>query len=142
MTGSESAAWDVVQETWYGVIKGIRNLEDVSIFPQWAFRIASNKCMDLGRKQKRQEQLNNELTKQRQNESGEKQNDGERTESLRAAIRKLSPESRALLELRYHEDFDISQIAKILNVPEGTVKSRLNRTLEKLKHIVEHNKNE
>jgi len=92
VTGSESAAWDVVQETWYGVIKGIRNLEDVSVFPQWAFRIACNKCMDWGRKQKRQEQLNNELTKQRQNESGEKQNDGERTESLQAAIRKLSPD--------------------------------------------------
>jgi RNA polymerase sigma-70 factor (ECF subfamily) len=142
VTGSESAAWDVVQETWYGIIKGIRKLEDVSVFPQWAFRIANNKCMDWGRKQKRQEQLNNELTKQRQNESSEKQNDYEKAESLQAAIRKLSPDRRALLELRYNEGFDIGQIAEILNVPEGTVKSRLNRTLEKLKYNIERKKNE
>jgi len=142
VTGSESAAWDIVQETWYGIIKGIRKLEDVSVFPQWAFRIASNKCADWGRKQKRQERQNKELIKQGQSESWEMQNDGEKTESLQAAIGKLSPERRALLELRYHESFDINQIAEILNVPEGTVKSRLHRTLEKLKQIVERNKNE
>ena len=142
VTGSESAAWDIVQDTWYGIINGIRKLEDVSVFPQWAFRIASNKCADWGRKKMRKERLDNELTKQKQYESGEKHNDGEKTESLQAAIGKLSPDLRALLELRYHEGFDISQIAEILNVPEGTVKSRLNRTLEKLKQIVERNKNE
>lgn len=72
----------------------------------------------------------------------EKQDDGEKTESLQAAIEKLSPECRALIELRFHEGFDINQIAEILNVPEGTVKSRLNRTLEKLKQIVGRDKNE
>ena len=142
MTGSESAAWDIVQETWFGIIKGIRKLEDVSVFPQWAFRIAGNKCADWGRKQKRRERLDKELTRQGQNESGEKQSDSEKTESLQAAIGKLPPERRALLELRYREGFDISQIAEILKVSEGTVKSRINRTLEKLKHVVERNKNE
>ena len=142
VAGSESAAWDIVQETWYGIIKDIRKLEDASVFPQWAFRIVNNKCVDWGRKQRRRERLNNELIKQGKNESGEKQNDGEKTESLWAAIEMLSTERRALLELRYHEGFDISQIAEILAVPEGTVKSRLNRTLEKLKQVVERNKNE
>jgi RNA polymerase sigma-70 factor (ECF subfamily) len=46
VTSSESAAWDIVQETWFGIIKGIRKLNNVSVFPQWAFRIASNKCAD------------------------------------------------------------------------------------------------
>jgi RNA polymerase sigma-70 factor (ECF subfamily) len=142
VTGSESAAWDIVQETWYGIIKGIRKLEDVSVFPQWAFRIASNKCADWGRKQKRLGRVNNELTKQGQHESNEKRNDSEKNESLQEALRKLSPERRALLELRYHEGFDISRIAEILAVPEGTVKSRLHRTLEKLKQVVERKKNE
>jgi RNA polymerase sigma factor (sigma-70 family) len=142
VTGSESAAWDIVQESWYGIIKGIRRVNDMSVFPQWAFRIASNKCADWWRKKKRQERFDNELTKQRQCESGEKHNYDEKTESLQAVIGKLSPDHRALLELRYHEGFDISQIAEILNVPEGTVKSGLNRTLEKLKQIVERNKNE
>lgn len=142
VTGSESAAWDIVQETWYGVIKGIRRLDDVSVFPRWIFRIANNKCVDRLRKQRRQEQLNKELSSQNQDEAVERQNDDERSESLLYAIDKLSAESRALLELRYHEGFEISQMAEILSVPEGTVKSRLHRTMEKLKQIVERSKNE
>lgn len=137
VTGSESAAWDIVQETWYGIIKGIRKIEDVSVFPRWAFRIANNKCTDWLRRQRRQQQLNNELTKRTKNESNKKQNSDEKTESLRAAIEKLPPDRRALLTLRYHEGFDISQIAEILRVPEGTVKSRLHRTLDQLRKIVE-----
>jgi RNA polymerase sigma-70 factor (ECF subfamily) len=142
VTGSESAAWDIVQETWYGIIKGLRRLDDVSVFPQWAFRIVNNKCADWHRGRRRQSRLDDELTKKRQNESDEKQNAGEKTESLRAAVERLTPERRALLELRYHEGFDIGQIAKILAVPEGTVKSRLSRTLEQLRQIIEYNKNE
>jgi RNA polymerase sigma-70 factor (ECF subfamily) len=137
VTGSESAAWDIVQETWCGIIKGLRKLDDVSVFPQWAFRIASNKCADWWRKQKRQERLNNELVKRDQNESGEKQNGCEKTESLQIAIEKLSPERRALLALRYSEGFDVSQIAEILRISEGTVKSRLHRTVNKLRQLLE-----
>lgn len=137
VTGSESTAWDIVQETWCGIIKGLRKLDDVSVFPQWAFRIASNKCADWGRKQKRQERLNNELVKRGQNESGEKQNGCEKTESLQIAIEKLSPERRALLALRYSEGFDVSQIAEILRIPKGTVKSRLHRTVNELRQLLE-----
>jgi len=137
VTGSESAAWDIVQETWYGIIKGIRKLEDVSVFPRWAFRIVNNKCADWGRGQQQQQQLSNELTKRTKNESEKKQNGNEKTESLWASFKKLSPDRRALLTLRYHEGFDVGQIAEILGVPEGTVKSRLNRTLNQLRQIVE-----
>jgi RNA polymerase sigma-70 factor (ECF subfamily) len=141
VTGSESAAWDIVQEIWYGIIKGIRKLEDVSVFPRWAFRIANNKCTDRLRRQQQQQRLNNELTKLTKNDYDRKQNSDEKTESLWAAIGKLSPHSRALLTLRYLEGFDISQIAEILSVPEGTVKSRLHRTLDQLRQIVERYQN-
>jgi RNA polymerase sigma-70 factor (ECF subfamily) len=136
VTGSEPAAWDIVQETWYGIIKGIRKLEDVSVFPGWAFRIANNKCADWLRKQRLQNRLNNELTKRTKNESNKKQNSDEKTESLRAALEKLSPDRRALLTLRYHEGFDIGQIAEILDIPAGTVKSRLHRTVARLRQIM------
>jgi len=141
VTGSESAAWDIVQETWYGIIKGIRKLEDVSVFPRWAFRIANNKCTDWLRKQRLQNRLNNELTKRTKNESNKKQNSDEKPESLRAAIEKLSPDRRALLTLRYHEGFDINHIAEITGLPQGTVKSRLHRTLDQLRQIVERYQN-
>jgi len=136
LTGSDAAAWDVVQESWVGIIKGIRRLGDAAVFPRWAFRILNNKCADWLRKQQLQSRLNNELKRRTQSESDKDNKAGERTKSLWAAIEKLSPERRALLTLRYSEGFDIGQIAEILDVAEGTVKSRLHRTLEKLRRVM------
>jgi len=136
VTGSETVAWDIVQEAWIGIIKGIRKLDDVAVFPRWAFRILNNKCADWLRKKHLHSQLDNGLLKQAQNKLNKGKQSDERVDSLQTAIEKLSPECRALLTLRYREDFDISQIAEILAVPEGTVKSRLHRTVEKLRQIM------
>jgi RNA polymerase sigma-70 factor (ECF subfamily) len=140
--GSDSAAWDIVQETWVGIIKGIRKLGDAAVFPQWAFRILNNKCADWLRSRVLQSRLDDELSKQTQNESDARQNIDVKSELLPAAITKLSSEQRVLLMLRYHEDFDIGQIAEIVGVPEGTVKSRLHRTLNQLRQMVEHHQND
>jgi RNA polymerase sigma-70 factor (ECF subfamily) len=136
VTGSESAAWDVVQETWFAIVKGLSKLKDSAVFPGWAFRILNNKCTDWLRKQQLQSRLDNHLEKRMQGQPDEKKSSGGKTESLRAAIEKLSPDRRALLTLRYHEGFDIGQIAEILSVPEATVKSRLHRTVNELRQLV------
>jgi RNA polymerase sigma-70 factor (ECF subfamily) len=136
LTGSDAAAWDIVQEAWVGIINGIRKLGDTAVFPRWAFRILNNKCADWLRKQHLQSRLSDQLANQTQDESDEKQNGSEKAESLQAAVEKLSPQRRALLALRYREGFDISQIAEILCIPEGTVKSRLHRTLERLRQVM------
>lgn len=136
VTGSEPAAWDIVQETWYAVIKGVRKLNDVSVFPGWVFSIANNKCADWLRDGRLRSQLHEQLETRAQNQPEDKQNDGGKTESLEAAVQNLPPDRRALLELRYHEGFEVAQIAEIMGVPEGTVKSRLHRTLSQLRLIV------
>jgi len=141
ITGSESAAWDIVQESWHGIIKGIRKLNDAALFSSWAFRIVNNKCSDFLRRQHRQHKLDDELVKNIRDES-DKSNIDNKSELLLDAVRKLAPERRALVTLRYREGFDIEQIAQILGVPEGTVKSRLHRTMNQLKEIVERKQNE
>lgn len=141
LIGSEPAAWDILQETWLGIIKGIRKLDDADVFPQWAFRVLNNKCADWLRRQYFQDKLDSELSRQAQNEFDFPQGVNEKAESLDAAIEKLSPGSRALLALRYHEGFEIGQIAEILSIPEGTVKSRIHRVLNKLRQMVEDKQN-
>lgn len=141
VSGSESVAWDIVQEAWFGIIKGLSKLQDPAVFPRWAFRILNNKCADWLRKQHLQSRLNHEIAKQGKEELDKKQNSDEKVDLLNAAIERLSPERRALLTLRYREDFDMDQIAKILRIPEGTVKSRLNRTVENLRQIMGLNQN-
>lgn len=141
VTVSESAAWDVVQEAWFAIIKGLSKLQDPAAFPSWAFRILNNKCADWLRNQHLQSRFNKELVNQAENEPDKKQNNSVESESLRAAIAKLPPDSRALLTLRYHEGFDVGRIAKILGIAEGTVKSRLHRTRERLRRLIGQKKN-
>ena len=69
ITGSESAAWDIVQETWFAIVKGLSKLKDTAVFPQWAFRIVNNKCTDWLRKQQRRSRLNNQLEEHAQSQS-------------------------------------------------------------------------
>jgi len=140
MTGSEGAAWDVVQETWASVVKGLKKLKDVSSFPCWLFRIVNNKCADWARQQKRQSRLNSRLEEDLTYETAGKE-EGE-TDALQAALDKLPVERKALIMLRYSEDFSIPQIAEVLDIPEGTVKSRLHRIVNELRQIMERNRNE
>lgn len=137
VTGSEPVAWDVVQETWVAIIKGIRKLEDAAVFPRWAFRIANNKCSDWLRKQQRQRKLADELSNQAKEQTKHLSKEWQARSALNKAIKKLAPDQRSLITLRYGEGFNTSEIARILDVPEGTVKSRLHRTLEKLRQTVE-----
>lgn len=142
VTGSESVAWDIVQETWFAVIKGISRLKDLDVFSWWIFRILNNKCADWVRKQQLESGLNSRLTEDVQNQPDSEKDLGQRNETLRAAVERLSPDRRALLELRYREGFDIEQISEITGVPQGTVKSRLHRTLNQLRRIVGRNQDE
>jgi RNA polymerase sigma-70 factor (ECF subfamily) len=58
--------------------------------------------------------------------------------AVRQALAGLSPDHRAVLVLRYYDDLSVPEIARTLQVSEGTVKSRLHRGLRRLKEEVEH----
>lgn len=136
LTGSDADAWDAVQETWCEIINGLAKLQDTAAFPCWVFRILNSKCTDLLRKQQQQFRLNKALAEHDQKKSDKARNGDGRIEFLKSAIEKLSPDRQALLILRYFNDFGTSEIAEILGIPQGTVKSRLNRTVEKLRETM------
>ena len=46
LTDDREAAWDVTQQTWLGIIKGLRRLNDPARFRAWAYRITTNQAMD------------------------------------------------------------------------------------------------
>jgi len=140
VTGSDSASWDIVQETWCGVIKGLRKLDDAGVFGCWIFKILNNKCTDWLRKQQSRARLSAEL-RERADDNRAPRSDGA-ADSLAEAVDKLPPDRRILLALRYKEEFDIAQIAQILGIPAGTVKSRLHRTLEQLRQLMGRAQNE
>jgi len=127
----QTDAWDAVQETWISVIKGLNKLQNPSMFVSWLFRILTNKCIDRIRKKQQEvcrlEQADIKL------ESSEISNENE---SLTQAIQRLSDEHKTLIMLRFGQGLQIGQIAAMLNIAEGTVKSRLHRALARLREIL------
>lgn len=132
LTGSEEAAWDAVQETWLAVIKGIRRLTEPTAFAGWIYRILGNKCADWVRRQKRDRQLIGKVTTQ--------EAEG-RAATLRLglweALLRLSHDHRLVVVLCYVRGYSVREIASILDIPEGTVKSRLHFARQHLKEIWE-----
>ena len=131
-TESAEAARDVVQETWVGAIRGLRGLRDPAHFPAWIYGIATRKCADAIRVSTRRRRLDARAaaadgSRQVASPTSEHQID------LATAIRQLPATHRAVVHLFYREDLNVEEIASVLGIPAGTVKSRLHHAREALK---------
>jgi RNA polymerase sigma-70 factor (ECF subfamily) len=136
LTGDWSAAQDAVQETWMVVIRGLVALRDVSRFRVWLFRIASHKCRDHCRRNQSRQRFADILHAQPDAVAHPVPPGGNHTD-IDAAFRRLAPESRTVLALMYLEDFSVGEIAEMLSLPEGTVKSRLFHARQQMKQLME-----
>ena len=128
MVGSDHDARDLVQECWLEISRGLHALEDPASFGPWAFRIVTCRCNAWIRKRVRQRQVEASfaMTAPGTPRDGDASHaSADDVEELRAAVRRLSPDQRSVLELHYLEGFTIAQIAHALEIAEGTVKSRL-----------------
>jgi len=129
ITGDGEAAWDVTQEAWLAIVRGITRLNDPARFRPWAFRIATNKARDWIRK--------NACTRQRAADpaGAARQPDSEITDDLHTILRRLPEKSRTVLTLYYLEEFALADVARILRIPRGTVKSRLHAARAEFKKL-------
>ena len=137
LTGNEDAAYDVLQESWLAITRGLHRLHDAAAFHGWAYGIVSHKCRDWIRRESRwrgvKATLEERLLADDRNAAAEQQ----RAESLREAVGCLPGPDRAILALRYEEEFTTAEIADILAIPEGTVKSRLYHARRRLREIMQ-----
>lgn len=143
MLGNHDDALEVTQEAFYKALKGLKKFRGKSGFYTWLYRIALNLCIN----QYRQNQKLQMTSLYAGAESSRNQADGllgkiadqqtpsahDRLELLEShkrvmdALGQIEPSSRAVIVLRDIENLDYAQIARILQVPLGTVKSRLSR---------------
>ncbi|HEV2079659.1 MAG TPA: sigma-70 family RNA polymerase sigma factor [Allosphingosinicella sp.] len=130
LLGDGEAARDAVQEGWVEILRGLPRLNDERAFPAWAYRIVSRRCA---------RQIGSEVRQRRLAEAIEPAPPGENEagaeldrERLRAAVRALPPEQRAAVALFYFEELSVAEVAVALDVPAGTVKTRLMHARRKL----------
>lgn len=142
LTDDEQAAWDVLQEAWIVISRRIGRLGDTSAFPAWAYRITSNKSRDWIRRRQRMRRAD-EAYGMRWIEGENGSNHAERHYAdLREALGDLSGRDRAILSFRYEDNFSTAEIAEILGIPPGTVKSRLHHARQRLRRFLEEDDDE
>lgn len=143
LTGERSAAEDVFQETFLQVHISAATFDASRRFKPWLFTIAANKARDLLRKNVRRRTMDLDspisgggsgsddgrtyvdLMEIDVPQPGEQVTTSERDRMVQAAVMELPPSLREVLLLAYFQRMSYSQVADVLQIPLGTVKSRL-----------------
>jgi len=135
-TGRVEEAEDVTQEVFIKVFQTLKSYDAAQgSFSTWLNRVARNHLVDHYRRTRKDRvtsSLEDELPVAEQAPSPQMEPTGqvesrERRETLQLALDKLSPDLREAVILRDLHDLDYEEIALVLKVPQGTVKSRINR---------------
>ncbi len=131
---NDRVACDVVQETWLRVIRYADSFDGRSGFKTWLYRIAINQCKTVW--SARPEPASSELLSVRADSAAgpdRKVQDADLADQVRLAVAQLPPEQRLVVLLCYHSGMRHEQAAEILELPLGTLKSRLHAALRELR---------
>ncbi|MDD7794536.1 sigma-70 family RNA polymerase sigma factor [Clostridium sp. 'White wine YQ'] len=131
---NEEDVKDVISETILTAYEKINTLENDKLFKTWIIRILINKCNDTFKKNSKIIFLNNEISEMTHEDDHIEYYD------LYNAIKLLNEDIQNIVILYYFNDLSISEISKITNIKEGTIKSRLARGREKLYSILNNEK--
>jgi RNA polymerase sigma-70 factor, ECF subfamily len=123
--GNETLTLDAVSEAVFRAFKGIKRLREPKYAETWFIRIVLNVAKDIKRRQK------HELSMETVPECAHYDNHSDM--EFFALIESLQKELREIISLKYYSGYTLAEISEILNIPEGTVKSRLNRALNLLR---------
>jgi RNA polymerase sigma-70 factor (ECF subfamily) len=129
---------DILQQVWLDVFRTLRKLQSPNAFRVWLYRIAHDRVVTHFRQQRvrydASEQLSSSAT------DAEAWNDLdllENTELVHFALNKLSIVQREIMTLRFLEEMDVNEIARVMKCNEGTAKSRLHYAKGAMKRIIE-----
>ena len=129
VAGNDADAADATQEALLAIVRGLPRFDGRSAFSTWAYRVATNACLDeLRRRRRRPEPVDDEVLSLAvdDHEPALDRVVGDRVD-VDAALRKVPLDYRAAVVLRDLCGLDYAEIAEVLSGPTGTVKSRIAR---------------
>ena len=134
---SERDVWDILQETWLAVFQSIRRLQDPRKFPSWLYKLARNQASNWLRREQRHDHVQNGEIDDRSELTNEFSFASERAQLVHDLLEGLRLPYREVITLYFLEEFSIKEIAEIIGVPDGTVKSRLHYAKKELREALE-----
>ena len=138
MCGPDSAE-DVTQEAFLAAWRALPEFRGDCRFSTWLYRLVSKAAIDCLRREKKHRDTGDVDDLELPDGGPSPQEQAERSDTrdaVRRALDRLSPEHRQVLLLRFMQELDYGEIARALNVSEGTVKSRINRAKSKLREVL------
>ncbi len=134
VTKHKESAKDVAQESWVVIIDKLHTLERVDSFKAWALRIVYTKAIDAV-KSRSKLNINQSETDLTAIENANQDSNPRQTLLIRA-IRQLPKQKADIIRLYYTEEYSVREISSFLDIPIGTVKSRLFKAREQLKSLL------
>lgn len=121
-----AAAEDIAQEAFLAAVRALDRFDRRRPFAPWLHRIAVNRAIDWARARELRKEV--ELVDAPAPPAAEPAD----AKPLAAGLSELSPEHRAVIVMRYLLEYSPGEIARLLDLPRGTVNSRLRRGLDRL----------
>ncbi len=135
-------AREIAQESWVSIHKGIGKLKDPALFRFWVYRIVQRRSADWIRKEQRKRSSLEEARHEVVAAEEETTPAVDPVDSMLLAIKELPEDHQRILRLFYLEKVPVKVLSKVLNLPQGTVKSRLYYAREQLKKKLKNRNHE
>jgi RNA polymerase sigma-70 factor (ECF subfamily) len=132
VVGDAAAAEDIAQESFLAAVRALDRFDRRRPFGPWLHRIVVNRAIDWARARA----LRRETFGDGPEPAAAERDEPVHAQSLAAGLALLQPEQRAVIVLRYLLEYTPGEIARLLDLPRGTVNSRLRRGLDRLQEAV------
>jgi RNA polymerase sigma-70 factor (ECF subfamily) len=137
MVGERALAEDILQDVFLLIYRKLRWLDSPELFKPWAYRIATRAAFKrLKREQRWSEQIRDDAVLNAIPAASAEIDQSISIDELTQLLDQISPASRAVIILHYLDDMSLAEVAEVLEVNIGTVKSRLAYGLASLRRVV------
>lgn len=137
LSGEKDLAADISQDAWSEILRSLDRLDDCNAFASWAFRIVTHRYAHTIRSLTRRRARERAAALEAEVQVAATQEGLAESDRVRRAIARLPAPQRAALGLFYREGLRVAEIAVALDVPVGTVKTRLMHARKKLRALLE-----
>ncbi|KJZ83377.1 Aspartyl-tRNA(Asn) amidotransferase subunit A/Glutamyl-tRNA(Gln) amidotransferase subunit A [Clostridium sp. IBUN13A] len=129
---NEQEALEIVSDAMYKGLVHLKDLREMDYFITWMTRIIINTSLETLRKKSKLTQYEDYMAEVKVEETGQDQN-----LDLYHAIDMLDPDEKSYVILKYFEERTYREMSDILEMPQSTIKSKIYRSLEKMKSYLE-----
>lgn len=133
LMGTNEEAGDVLQDAWMDIMRGLPRLKDPRAFPAWSTRIVTRRCAKAIRNNVRRRALKRAFSTTAEHAAVLEDDGLHDAKAVRDALALLPAGQKAAIALFYLEEMSVAEVSIALDIPIGTVKTRLMHAREKLK---------